>query len=349
MAAVAAEFGRDLEADFAHVKQLIEEARADGVRLLALPEACLGGYLLSLDSPDPGPAPTADGPDPGAPPAIDDPQSHDLAARGPGSESPPSAADDRRIHRPAGADPGPPPTGDGRQPHDLATPGKDPGPPPLAVDGPEIRRLAALAGDMTVIAGYCEAGTDGRRYNSAVCVTGDGVLGNHRKVHQPLNEEASYASGSGFRAFDTPVGRVGMLICYDKAFPEAARTLALDGAQIGVCVSAWPGARTAPAADPAQDRWKRRFDLFDRARALENQIVWLSANQAGTFGSLRFVGSAKVVDPGGDILAETGVRSGMAVAELDVDQALHDARRSMGHLRDMRPEAYTWRPATVGA
>jgi predicted amidohydrolase len=270
MAAVSAGFGRDLEEDFAVAERLVKEARAQGVRLLALPEAALGGYLLSLDGDDAG---------------------------------------------------------------------DDPGPPPLALDGPEIRRLAALAGEMTVIAGYCEAAGD-QRYNSVVCVTGDGVLGNHRKVHQPLSEDASYASGDRFRAFDTPVGRLGMMICYDKAFPESARALALDGAQIGVCVSAWPGSRTNAAADLAEDRWKRRFDLFDRARALENQMVWLSANQAGTFGSLRFVGSAKVVDPGGEILADTGVGAGIAVAELDVAQALETARRSMGHLRDRRPETY---------
>lgn len=202
---------------------------------------------------------------------------------------------------------------------------------------------------MTVVAGYCEAGTDGHRYNSAVCVNGDGVLGNHRKVHQPLSEDASYASGDRFHAFDTPVGRIGMMICYDKAFPESARALALDGAEIGVVVSAWPGSRTNAASDLVNDRWKRRFDLFDRARALENQIVWLSANQAGTFGSLRFVGSAKVVDPGGEILADTGVGPGLAVAELDVAQALETARRSMGHLRDRRPETYDLSTGAVTA
>ncbi|WP_019063598.1 carbon-nitrogen hydrolase family protein [Streptomyces prunicolor] len=279
MAAVSAEFGRDLEEGFAIVERLIKEAGEQGVRLLALPEACLGGYLLSLD-------------------------------------------DDSEL---------------------------DEGPPALALDGPEVRRLAALAGELTVVAGYCEAAEDGRQYNSVVCVTGDGVLGNHRKVHQPLSEDASYASGDRFHAFDTPVGRLGMMICYDKAFPESARALALDGAEIGVCVSAWPGARTKASADLEQDRWKRRFDLFDRARALENQIVWLSANQAGTFGSLRFVGSAKVVDPGGEILADTGVTAGIAVAELDVAQALETARRSMGHLRDRRPETYGPAPGAVTA
>ncbi|WP_156756404.1 carbon-nitrogen hydrolase family protein [Actinokineospora pegani] len=266
MAAVAANFDRDLEGDFARVERITAEARADGVRLLAFPEAALGGYLLSLDG-------TADSP------------------------------------------------------------------PALAQDGPEIARLAALAGDMVVTAGYCEV-ADGVLYNSVVCVNGDGVLGNHRKVHQPLNEDANYGAGGGFAAFDTPVGRLGMMICYDKAFPESARALALDGAEVIVCVSAWPGSATNPDPDLTKDRWKRRFDLFDRARALENQVVWLSANQSGTFGALRFVASAKVVDPGGEVLADTGVGAGLAVAEVDVAAALESARRAMGHLRDRRPEAY---------
>ena len=145
---------------------------------------------------------------------------------------------------------------------------------------------------------------------------------------------------NGFAAFDSPVGRLGMMICYDKAFPESARILAMDGAEIIVCMSAWPAARTNPSPDLSSDRWKRRFDLFDMARALENQVVWVSANQAGSFGSLRFVGSAKIVDPGGEVLADTGVAAGLAVAEVDVDEVLEVARRSMNHLQDRRPQAY---------
>ena len=69
-------------------------------------------------------------------------------------------------------------------------------------------------------------------------------------------------------------------------------------------------------------------------------MVWVSANQSGDFGSLRFVASAKVVGPGGEVLATTGVRAGMAVADVDVRGALDGARRSMAHLRDRRPDAY---------
>jgi predicted amidohydrolase len=217
--------------------------------------------------------------------------------------------------------------------------GTQPPPPAFEVDSPTIARLARLAGDMVVTAGFCEA--DGPlRYNSAVAVCGDGVLAVHRKVHQPLKEDATYAPGDRFAAFETPIGRMGMLICYDKAFPEAARALALDGAKIISCMSAWPAARTNPTRDLNQDRWKRRFDLFDRARALENQVVWVSANQAGSFGTLKFVSGAKVVDPGGEVLADTGIGFGLAVARIDVDAAIESARRVMGHLRDRRPHAY---------
>jgi predicted amidohydrolase len=215
----------------------------------------------------------------------------------------------------------------------------DPGPPELSVTGPEFAELAAAAGDLVVCLGFCEI-AEGRRFNSAVCFSGAGVHGVYRKVHQPLAEDSYYTAGSGFAAFDTPVGRIGMLICYDKAFPEAARALALDGAQILVCMSAWPTSRTSPAENLAEDRWTKRFDLFDAARALENQVVLASANQAGTFGSLRFVASAKVVGPGGDVLAGTGVRAGTATVDVDVPSELALARRFMCHLADRRPETY---------
>jgi N-carbamoylputrescine amidase len=277
LAAVADNFGRDLEATFAKMATILEQARAEGTALVAFPEACLGGYLSSLGN------------------AED---------RGTASS---------RMNRS--------------------------GPPALSLDGPELRRVAELAGDVVVVVGFCEdAGHD--RYNTAVAVNGDGILGVHRKVHQPLGENLSYAAGSVFEAFDSPVGRIGLQICYDKGFPEGARMAAIDGAQIIVSISAWPGSRTAAAADLAQDRWRKRFDLYDQARALENQVVWVAANQAGEFGSLRFVGNAKIVGPGGEVLAATGTEAGVAVADIDIEHELALARRAMFNLRDRRPDVY---------
>jgi len=275
VAAVAASFGRDVEANLAAIAAHITAARERGVRLLALPEACLGGYLSVLGR----------------------------GRDGECDESPDSL------------------------------------PPVMDVEGPELKRVAELARDMTVVVGFCEA-DGGKRYNSAAIVAGDGVIGVHRKIHQPLGENLYYAPGDKLRAFDTPVGRVGALICYDKTFPEASRALALDGAQVITCISAWPAARTATADDLAQDRWTHRFNVFDQARALENQVIWVASNQTGTFGKLRFVGNAKVVGPGGDLLDSTGVGDGLAVAEIDIEQALATARRSMYYLGDRRPDAY---------
>ncbi len=222
---------------------------------------------------------------------------------------------------------------------DLRHPDPDALPPALKPDDPLIARVAGLAAEMTVCVGYCEA--DGHvRYNAAVCVTGDGVLGRHRKVHLPAGETVAYAPGDRFDAFDTPAGRLGMLIDYDKTFPEAARSLALDGAQIIGCLSAWPTSVTNRAPRMAQDRQARLFDLYDQARAAENQVVLASANQTGTLAGLRFLGQSKVVGPGGEILARTFGKAGLAVAEVDVAAELDRARRILNHLDELRSAAY---------
>lgn len=267
-AAVAAPFDRDLEACFARIETILDDARAAGAQVVALPEAALGGYVA-----------------------------------------------------------------------DLSIGGQVEPPPALALDGPEIARLADLAGDLVVCAGYCED-AGGVRYNAAVAVHDGAVLANYRKVHQPLNEGTVYQRGDQLLPFDTPYGRMGMLICWDKGFAEAARTLALDGAEIICCLSAWPMSRTERAERIEDDRWSKRFNLFDQARALDNQIVWLASNQTGSFGSLDFVGQAKVVGPGGDVLAVTGVDAGIAVATVDVDKELAAHRQGMCNLRDRRPDVY---------
>ena len=239
VAAVSANFTRDLDQNYAVIEHMLDDARSRGARLVVFPEASIGGYLSSLGN-------------------------HGDTVR----------TTSRSL------------------------------PPAVRIDGPEIRRVQELAGDTVVVIGFCELDDDGEtRYNAAVCLDGGQVYGSYRKVHQPLGENMSYSAGDGYRAFDTPVGRLGMQICYDKAFPEAARVLALDGAEIIASLSAWPAARTATAENLQEDRWTYRFNLFDSARALDNQVFWIASNQSGTFGSLRYVGNSKVVDPGGNVLS----------------------------------------------
>lgn len=227
---------------------------------------------------------------------------------------------------------------------DLRHPDPEALPPALRPDDPMIGRVAALAAEMVVCFGYCEDAGD-VRYNAAVCVTGDGVLGRHRKVHLPAGETAAYAAGERFDAFDTPVGRIGMLIDYDKTFPESARSLALDGAEILACMCAWPTSITNRAPRMAQDRQARLFDLYDQSRAAENQLVLASANQTGAMGGMRFLGQAKVVGPGGDILARTWAKAGLAVAEVDVADEIKRARYVLYHLSERRPDVYRERPS----
>ena len=275
--AVAAHFGRDVDRTLAKLEAMVAGARRDGVDLLVLPGATIGGYVPDLQFPwTAGPS------------------------------------------RHAGA-------------QDL--------PPAFALDADVIRRVCALAGDLVLCFGFCEL-EDGSRYNTALCVTGDGVLGRHRKVHQPLGEYAAYAAGDRFAAFDTPVGRMGLLVDYDKTFPESARALALDGATVVAALSAWPASMTDRAERLADDRQSRLFDIYDAARAAENQIVWVSSNQTGVFGDLRFLGQAKVVGPGGQTLARTGTKGGMALVELDVEVEVARARRQLHHLVERRPAAY---------
>ncbi|HYR17745.1 MAG TPA: carbon-nitrogen hydrolase family protein [Mycobacterium sp.] len=222
---------------------------------------------------------------------------------------------------------------------DLRAPDPNDRPPSLDPAGPEIAAVIEAAGPMTVCVGYAEAAPGGR-YNSAICVSGDGVLGTHRKVHQPVGESLAYLAGDSFTAFDTPVGRLGMLIDYDKTFPEAARVLAMDGAHIIAALSAWPASVTDRASKLPADRQSRLFDLYDCARAAENQVVLVSSNQTGIMGSLRFLGQAKVVGPGGDVLTTTRSKGGLARVDIDVEAEIKRARRVLNHLSERRLDTY---------
>jgi N-carbamoylputrescine amidase len=209
----------------------------------------------------------------------------------------------------------------------------------LSRDSDVFHRVASAAGPAVVCVGYTEAAPDGP-FASAVCLSGDGVFGHHRKVHVPPTERGLLRPGDGFAAFDTPVGRLGMLICYDKVFPEAARNLALDGAEIIASMAAWPVCRLRPASVIREDRQVLHFNALDMARAVENQVVWVSANHYGSLGRLRFPGQAKIVDPDGRVLAATGARPGLALARVDSRAAVRRTREELFHLADRVAGAY---------
>ena len=208
--------------------------------------------------------------------------------------------------------------------------------------------MIELAGDTVVCFGLTTE-ERGERRNVALCVSGDGILGRHDKVHLPPAERFAYTPGSGFAAFDTPVGRIGMLVCYDKLFPEAARALALDGAETICSLAAWPEDRRRPAANPLHDRQVRHFDAIDVARAIENQVTVVSSNMTGPWGELAYLGSAKIVDPDGQVLARTdGIGAGTALAVVDPAADRAEMTLDVDHLADRRPDAYGVTARTLG-
>lgn len=207
------------------------------------------------------------------------------------------------------------------------------------IPGPSTERMAAACKRLNchVVYGLLEA--DGKKvFNAAVLVGPKGVVGSYRKVHLPF---------LGIDRFTTPGDRpfavhnaggikVGMNICYDGSFPEAARVMTLDGADLIVLPTNWPPGSECMASCAVN------------TRAMENQIYYLACNRVGAERGFRFIGMSKVAAPGGSTLAEAlHENEAILYAQVDVDKArnkhlvrvpkLHEIDR----IKDRRPEMYS--------
>lgn len=210
-------------------------------------------------------------------------------------------------------------------------------------DGTYIKKLIQKAKEYqlyTVIGmTECEEGSD-KLYNTMVLAGPEGYVGKYRKVHQPGTEGEVYTSGNEFPVFDTAIGKIGMLICFDKAFPESCRTLALKGADILVMPTAW--ALSKEESEWQTDPKMKAYMLYDQVRALENQCFFISANQFERCGDLFYPGHSNIVSPTGEILAGTGFEEGMAFAEVDVAGMRTEAKTVYYYdlIARRHPEAY---------
>lgn len=181
------------------------------------------------------------------------------------------------------------------------------------------------------IAGFPEAHR-GRHYNSALLVGPRGVVAVYRKLHLFEREREWFAPGNlPLRVHQVGRAQVGMLICFDWRFPEAARVLALDGAD----VIAHPSNLVFPNAQEAM-----------RVRALENRVYTVTANRTGTEkrpgGTVPFTGRSQAVDPGGNVMVRAGKRDEGAFA-VDCDLAASRDKRLTAVtpiLSNRRPEHY---------
>jgi 5-aminopentanamidase len=175
-------------------------------------------------------------------------------------------------------------------------------------DGLTMRRLESLARKKNafIVAGIAET-AGGRLYNSAVLLGPGGWIGTYRKIHLFDQEKFWFSPGEeGFRIWDLGAVKVGMMICFDWVFPEAARTLALAGADLIL----HPANLVLPFCPDAMV-----------TRAIENRVFCVTADRTGADdragGKLEFIGQSQIVNPKGQILFRMGREEGVRIAKID--------------------------------
>jgi N-carbamoylputrescine amidase len=207
---------------------------------------------------------------------------------------------------------------------------------------PAVRAMQALAAELQVYIPTSFFEADGHHhYNSLAMIDASGgVMGVYRKSHIPdgpgYSEKFYFRPGNtGFKTFETPLGTVGPAVCWDQWYPETARSLMLQGAEILL----FPTAIGAEPHDPDLDTsrlWRRAMI----GHAVSNVVPVVAANRIGVEHGQRFYGHSFICDERGDILAEFGAsETGVLTGALDLDQARRH-RAAFGFFRDRRPDLY---------
>ena len=206
------------------------------------------------------------------------------------------------------------------------------------VPGPATDRLAAVAAETGcyIAVGLVERGGD-RLYNCAALIGPDGLVGKYHKTHLPFQAVDRFVEPGAFASpiFDTPIGRVGMLICFDLRHPEPARVLALGGAQIIANLTTLPG-----------PGWPQPEFMF-QTRAAENRIWLVCADRVGVERGCRYIGRSAIIDPEGNKIAEADDSSeSLLVADImpakadEKDLIIDPGVYEMHLLGARRPELY---------
>jgi len=204
------------------------------------------------------------------------------------------------------------------------------------IPGPSTRFVEELAKEskLHIIFGMPEASEKARAtlYNSAILVGPKGVIGKYHKMYLPTHsvfeEKRYFRPGYQVAVFDTKLGKIGLVICYDIYFPEVTRLTRLKGAQLIVCISASPGIR------------RSFFETLTTARAIENTAFLAYVNMAGIEDGLQFWGGSRMIGPGGRIIAQAKYdEEDFVVAEVDYADA-KSVEAFVPTLRDLRPELF---------
>lgn len=205
------------------------------------------------------------------------------------------------------------------------------------IEGPSITRMRAAAKGLGlhVIAPFYERAMAGELYNATALIDDAGeVLGVYRKHHLPMsshfNEKFYFRPGnSGFPVFDTALGRIGIMICYDRHFPESARMLGLGGAEYVF----------VPTATTTRGFSRSVWETELRGHAIANGFYVAGVNRVGTELESTYYGASVFIDPIGAVVAQAGNGEEVLVADLP-RQRIEEVRKAWPFYRDRRPDAY---------
>lgn len=214
--------------------------------------------------------------------------------------------------------------------------------PPLAesVPGPATSAVQKICQELDILALFGLIESDGPEfYNSSVLIDPGGVAGIYRKIHLPyLGGDRFLTPGNWpFTVCETRYGKLGWIICYDGGFPESARVLALQGAEMVALCTNWP--------DDPDSAFSREY--VSRARAVENHVYYLAVNRVGVERGVRFLGRSLFVDCDGSTLAEGSTdQEEIIYADLDLERArarrivFEEGKYEMDRMKQRRPEYY---------
>ena len=218
-----------------------------------------------------------------------------------------------------------------------------------SIPGPTTESLQALAKELgvVIIGSLFEKRAEGLYHNTAAIIDADGrYLGKYRKMHIPDDpqyyEKFYFTPGDlGFRAWDTAIGRIGVLICWDQWYPEGARLTAMQGAQILFYPTAigWLPPEKAEYGERQQAAW----ETIQRSHAIANGVYVVAVNRVGLEPSgndgIEFWGGSFVADPNGRVIAKAGQSEEVLVVDCDLGM-VDVVRTHWPFLRDRRIDAY---------
>jgi agmatine deiminase len=205
----------------------------------------------------------------------------------------------------------------------------------------ETLSAAAKENEVVLVGGSLYEWYRGRAYNTATVYDERGrSLGAYRKVHLPQDpgfyEQDYFTPGREYRVFDTRFGKIGVLICFDQWYPEAARANKLLGADFLFYPTA---IGTVKGVEQAEGSWKEAWETVQRGHAIANSIVVAAVNRVGVEKDTTFWGGSFVSDQFGKVLGRAGSHEQVLVVGCDVELG-NDIERGWGFLRNRRPSTY---------